>query len=65
MPDRDSMRVPEHRSDVLKEPLPQDPPAILGIYGISQYPRLSEESEKGSRDEATHVEKLYKKQRGG
>ena len=35
-------------------------------HGRSEYPKLSEESEKESRDEATHrgMEKLYQRQCG-
>ena len=54
MPDRERKRVPEHRSDVLKGSLTHVPPAHPRN---TEYPsirqRVSEESEKESRDEAT------------
>ena len=60
MSDRERKRVPEHRSDVLKGPDPQCPPAHPWNM---EYPSLSEESErqKESRDEATErgMEELY------
>ena len=62
-PDRERKRVPDHRSDALKGSVPQGPPAHPRT---SKYPRLSEESEKESRDETTQrgVEELYQRQGG-
>ena len=51
MPDGERKRVPpDHRPDVLKGYLPQGPSAHPRN---TEDPRLSEESEKVSRDEAT------------
>ena len=50
MPERERKRVPYHRSNILKESHPQGPPAHPRNM---EYLRLSEESEKESRDEAT------------
>ena len=58
MPDRERKGVPDHGSNVLKGSLPRGP---------SAHPRntedasIREESEKESRDEATHggMEELY------
>ena len=63
MPDKKRKRVPEHRSNVLKGSLPQGPSAHPRN---AEYPRLSEESEKESRDEVTQrgMEELYQKQCG-
>ena len=60
MPDRWMKRVPDHRSILLKGSLPQGPPRNM------EYPRLSEESEKESRVEATQgaMVELYRKQCG-
>ena len=63
MPDRERKRVPDHRSDTLKGSLPHGPRSSCPPqeHEISEYPRLSEESEKESRDEATQrgMEELY------
>ena len=63
MPDRERKRVPDHRSVTLKGSLPQGPRSSCPPqeHEISEYPRLSEESEKESRDEATQrgMEELY------
>ena len=63
MPDGERKRVPDHRSDTLKGSLPQGPRSSCPTqeHGISEYPRLSEESEKECRDEATQrgMEELY------
>ena len=58
MPDRERKGVPVHRSSVLKGSLPQSPPAHPRN---TEDPRLSEESEKESRDEAARrgMEELY------
>ena len=66
MPDRERKRVPDHRSIVLKGPLTQGPPAHTRNTEYPSYPRLSEESEKESRDEATQkgMEELYQRQCG-
>ena len=63
MTDRERKRVPDHRTGVLKGSLPHDPPAHPKN---TEYPRLSEESEKDSRDKATRrgMEELYQRQRG-
>ena len=51
MPDRERKRVPpDHRPDVLKGSLPKGPSTHPRN---TEDPRLSEESEKVSRDEAT------------
>ena len=62
-PDRERKRVPDHRSDALKGSVPQGPPAHPRN---TEYPRLSEESEKESRDETTQrgMEELYQRQVG-
>ena len=52
MSDRERKRVPDHRSNVLKGSLPQGPSAHPRN---TEDPRLSEESEKESRDEATQI----------
>ena len=58
MPDRERKRVPDHRSDVFSGSLTQSPPAHPRN---TEDPRLSEESEKESRDEAARrgMEELY------
>ena len=63
MPDREKKRVPDHRSDVLKGSLLQGP---LAHPWNTEYLRLSEESEKESRDKATQrgMEVLYQRQCG-
>ena len=50
MPDRERKRVPDHRSftERLSPPVPSCPSKE---HGISEYPRLIEESKKESRDE--------------
>ena len=53
MPDRERKRVPDHRSDVLKGSLLPGSSCPFQEYGISEYPRLNEESEKESRAGAT------------
>ena len=52
MSDRERKRVPDHRSDVLKGSLPQ---GLSAHPRNTEDPRLSEESEKESRDEATQI----------
>ena len=53
MPDRERDRVPDLRSNVSKGSLPQVPPAHpKNTEDPSIPPRLSEESERESRDEA-------------
>ena len=47
MHDRDEEESSNHKSNVLKRSLPQGPPAHPRN---TEYPRLSEESEKESRD---------------
>ena len=61
MPERKRKGVPEHRSNVLKGSLPQGPSAHPRN---TEYPKLSEESEKESRDEVTQrgMEGLYQKE---
>ena len=64
MPDKKRKRVPEHRpSNVLKGSLPQGPSAHPRN---TEYRRLSEDSEKESRDEVTQrgMEEVYQKQFG-
>ena len=62
MPDRERKRVPDH---ILKERLIDDLSPRISCpsseYGTSEYARLSEESEKESRDEASQrgMEELY------
>ena len=48
MPVKERKRIPDHGSDVLKGSHPHGPPAHPRH---TEYPRLSEESEKESRDE--------------
>ena len=50
MPDRERKRFPDHRSDVLKGYIPHGP---LAHPGNAEHLRLSEESQKANRDEAT------------
>ena len=52
MTDRERKGVPEHKSSVLKDLSPRVLLPILGTRRC-EYPRLSEESEKESRDEVT------------
>ena len=63
MPHREWKRVPDHRSCVLKGSLPQGSSAHPRNM---EYPRLSEKSEKVSRDEATRrgMGELYQRQCG-
>ena len=65
MPYIERMRVPDHGSDVLKG-FSQGFSCPSLEHSISKYPRLSEESEKESRDEATQrgMVKPYRKQCG-
>ena len=63
MPHREWKRVPDHRSCVLKGSLPQGSSAHPRNM---EYPRLSEKSEKVSRDEANRrgMRELHQRQRG-
>ena len=65
MPDRERKRVPDHGSDVFEGSLPQGP-TTYPRNGMSECQRLSEESEKDSRDEVTQrgIEELYQRQCG-
>ena len=64
MPHTERKRVPDHRSDVRISPPGSFCPSQG--HGMSEYPRLSEESEKESRDETTQtgMEELYQQQCG-
>ena len=55
--------VPVDRFDILKGSLPQDPPAH---HWNTEYPRMSEESEMGSKNEAAQkgMDELDQIQRG-
>ena len=61
MPDRERKRFPDHRSDVLKGYIPHGP---LAHPGNMEQLRLSEESQKVNRDEATQrgTKQLYQRQ---
>ena len=50
--DSERKGVPDHRSNVLEGSLPMGPPEQ---HGIAEYPRLSKESKKENRNEATQV----------
>ena len=52
MLDRERKRVPDHKSDALKES-PPGSSCPSQEHGRSEYPRQSEENERESRDEAT------------
>ena len=76
MPDRERKRVPEHRSDVPKGRISAPGSSCQSWeHGRCEYPRLSEESEKESGDEAaqrglqepctTDVQKRGKNTEGG
>ena len=63
MLDRERKRVPNVRSDALKEPLLGCTPLA---HGKSEYPTLNEENEKEKRDEETQrgMEELYRRRCG-
>ena len=66
MPERERKKAPDHRSGVLKDLSFPGSSYPSSERLISEYPRLSEESEKECGDKATQkgMEELYQKQYG-